>query len=149
MLRNLVILAGLAAATGLAGCASHSPAPIPKDEMQTDQITLARDIGVGEVAPVPEKVASRFAMKDGTVNVFVVLSWNPADKPLGKRPIRWVWYDGSGERQLAQLGAEFNFNAAPYTVHGSMATKALGPGAHRVKLFVDGIERADKEFRID
>ncbi|MCK5644018.1 MAG: hypothetical protein KAJ19_24685 [Gammaproteobacteria bacterium] len=122
----------------LAGCAT-----IPVENMQLVTGILTTG-GSGESFDRSPKTEP-FGIGD-RVFFLTTLRWVDLKSGAGIHKVRWKWY--SRHEIAAVVERSYNFYMTPFELRGVILASALGPGRHKVEVFIDESFFDSREFDV-
>lgn len=113
--------------------------PVDMIEVSDSYLTANQQLDISVKAP-----RERFS-SDDTVVIKTVLSWE--DRWVETlHLVSWIWYANGSP--VANNPITLSFDSKPYVLMGTMPAAQLGPGAHRVEVYVDGRQLDAREFEV-
>ncbi len=75
-----------------------------------------------------------------------MIRWEPIDKSAGRQKLKWRWY--SNDALVSELKWAATFKQTPFETLGTIPASALGPGKHRVELYIGDELYDTQEFEV-
>ena len=124
----------------LTSCATMT---IPVENMQrvTSILTTGGSTELFDRSPKTEP----FGIGD-RVFFLTTLRWTDSNSGAGSHKVRWDWYLGS--EIAAVVERSYNFHTTPFELRGVILASALGPGHHKVEVFIDESLFDSREFDV-
>lgn len=124
----------------LASIASSAALPVEKLKKVSSFVTAG-----GEGAAFKRTPQKEFAIGD-TVIFLTTVSWEPIDKSAGTHKLIWRWY--ANGTLVSEIKKSAAFKPTPFELWARIYGSALGAGAHRAEVLIDGKVFDSQEFTI-
>ena len=92
-----------------------------------------------------KKAATTMFRQADTIYLRTELEWDDAWVQTPHRVV-WRWY--AGEVLHAEYPLRLHFDRSPFVLQGNLPAEELGPGKHRVEVFVDGRQLDARAFQV-
>lgn len=114
--------------------------------MPVDMITVNESYLTSRPGRLSSKKAATTVFRQAdTIYLRTELEW---DDPWVQTPHRVVWRWYAGEKLLTEYPIRLHFDRSPFVLQGNLQAKDIGPGKHRVEVFVDDRQLDARAFQV-
>jgi hypothetical protein len=114
--------------------------------MPVDMITVNESYLTSRPGRLSSKKAATTVFRQAdTIYLRTELEWDDAWVQTPHRVV-WRWYAGDALR--AEYPLRLHFDRSPFVLQGNLQAEELGPGKHRVEVFVDGRQLDARAFQV-